>query len=188
MKKWPIDGPGGGGMGLGMDRVLPPALPCCRVALCGCVKCLFRLVRDLGVATARAEARVKRRCCAVLCAVYSHGAGGGGVPQSAGHRCDQRALVPSSSGIQPRPHRLHGARKPKSECREAQKRPRRSPKETAGKPARQMECPHQHGTAGRTRGGYKYTYRSYIALFPVHHVADWSPKGLWLQIIVSPFL
>ena len=54
--------------------------------------------------------------------------------------------------------------------------------------ARQMECPHRHGTAGRTRGGYKYTYRSYIALFPVHHVADWSPKGLWLQIIVSPFL
>ena len=56
-------GPGGaggcGGMGMDMDGVRPPALPCCRVALRGRAGRLFGLVRHPG-ATAVAAARVKR--------------------------------------------------------------------------------------------------------------------------------
>ena len=55
--------------GWGMDRVLPLAVPCDRVALCGCAGRLFRFTRHPGAATAVAEARVKRACGAVRCAL-----------------------------------------------------------------------------------------------------------------------
>ena len=58
-------------MGMGMDTVLPPVQPGCRVALLGCAGRLFGLVRHLGAATAVAEARVKRLCGAGAVFVHS---------------------------------------------------------------------------------------------------------------------
>ena len=60
-------------MGMGMDRVLLPALPCCRL---GCGGRLFGLVRHLGGATAVPEARVKRLCGAGAVCVHSAVTGG----------------------------------------------------------------------------------------------------------------
>ena len=71
-------------MGRGMDRVLPPALPCHRMGLLGRAGCLVGLVRHPGPATAVAVARVRRLC--VLCTLTAAVTGGWAPPAGVFHK------------------------------------------------------------------------------------------------------
>ena len=81
---------GGGGMGMGTGRARPPALPRCRLALCGRAGRLFGLVRHPGAAAAVAEARRGARRC-VLSQQLLPGGGGGATRNRRGDPLGGRA-------------------------------------------------------------------------------------------------